>query len=478
MALLSSLNRSQKEAISLLQIGTFLEFFDLMLYIHMAVLLNEIFFPKTDPKTAALLSAFTFCSTYVFQPIGALLFGWLGDNVGRKSTLIITTFMMSVSCLIMANLPTYSQIGITAAWIMIICRMAQGMSSLGEIVGAQIYVTESIPRPTSYPAVASITIAATVGATVAIGIAALVTSFYMNWRIGFWIGALIAIVGGVARTRLRETQDFLNLQRSKLQASIKALKDDDEQTTGSISSQKHIKWKEPVKKKTLVAYFLIHCGYPLSFYLGYIYFNPLLKNKFGYTAETIIQHNFYLSMFMIVASLILLLLSTRFHPLKILRIRWVLTFTLILLLPFLISAVENSTQLFCIQASLVSLNLTGLPADAVFYYHLPIFRRFTFATFLYALSRALMYIITAFGLVYLGMFFGDFGLWVLTIPISIAYLFGVFHFEELEHKLGYYPDISPISAKGIQNKVIRMLSLKDKNNKERRKHGVVLNSKS
>ncbi len=96
MAVFSSLSRQQKEAVGLLQIGTFLEYFDLMLYVHMAVLLNELFFPKTDPHTAALLSAFAFCSTYVLRPFGALIFGWIGDNIGRKSTVVITTIMGTV----------------------------------------------------------------------------------------------------------------------------------------------------------------------------------------------------------------------------------------------------------------------------------------------------------------------------------------------------------------------------------------------
>jgi MFS family permease len=108
------LTREQKEAVGLLQVGTFLEYFDLMLYVHMAVLLNELFFPKTDPKTAALLTAFAFCSTYVLRPFGALIFGYIGDNVGRKATVVLTTMLMSTSCVIMANLPTYAQIGISA----------------------------------------------------------------------------------------------------------------------------------------------------------------------------------------------------------------------------------------------------------------------------------------------------------------------------------------------------------------------------
>lgn len=62
-----SLTREQKEAVGLLSVGTFLEYFDLMLYVHMAVLLNELFFPKTDPFTASLLAAFSFCSMYLLR---------------------------------------------------------------------------------------------------------------------------------------------------------------------------------------------------------------------------------------------------------------------------------------------------------------------------------------------------------------------------------------------------------------------------
>ena len=91
------LNKEQGEAVALLSIGTFLEYFDLMIYIHMAVLLNELFFPKTDMHTAALLSAFAFCSTYLLRPVGAIVFGYIGDHVGRKVTVVITTTMMSIS---------------------------------------------------------------------------------------------------------------------------------------------------------------------------------------------------------------------------------------------------------------------------------------------------------------------------------------------------------------------------------------------
>lgn len=87
-----SLNSEQRQAVGLLSIGTFLEYFDLMLYVHMAVLLNDLFFPKTDPFTASLISAGAFCSSYVLRPVGALLFGYIGDKIGRRVTVVITTF--------------------------------------------------------------------------------------------------------------------------------------------------------------------------------------------------------------------------------------------------------------------------------------------------------------------------------------------------------------------------------------------------
>lgn len=437
MKLFSMLSREQKEVVGLLQVGTFLEYFDLMLYIHMAVLLNELFFPQTDPKTAAFLAALAFCSTYIMRPIGALIFGWLGDNIGRRSTIIITTVMMSISCILMANLPTYSQIGIAATWIVTICRMVQGMSSLGEIVGAQIYVTETIPRPKCYPAVAFVSVASTLGAMAALGVATLVTSFYMNWRLAFWIGAVIALVGAVARTRLRETPDFLELKRKQMSEALEELSKDGIKAKGAQT----LSWKEPVKIKTLTSYFLIYCGWPLTFYLAYMYFNPMLKGSFGYSSAEIIRHNFLLSIIMVVASVFWASLSYKIHPLKILKIRGFMILGLMILLPFWIMNVTSSTQLFCLQAMIIMLPLDSLPGQAIFIYHFPIYRRFTFASILYALSRVIMYVATSLGLVILSSYFGDYGLWLITVPITVAYLYGLRYFEDLERHIGVYPNL-------------------------------------
>ena len=208
-----ALRQDQTEATILLQMGTFLEYFDLMLYVHMAVLLNELFFQKTDERTAALLYAFAFCSTYIMRPIGALLFGYIGDFIGRKTTVIITMLTMATSCIIMATLLPYSQIGITAAWLMLTCRMLQGLSSMVEIIGAEIYLTEILQPPASYPIVGFIGLSSALGAMGALIIGSIVTISNFNWRYAFWFGAIIAIIGVIARTRLRETPEFSDMKR-------------------------------------------------------------------------------------------------------------------------------------------------------------------------------------------------------------------------------------------------------------------------
>jgi MHS family proline/betaine transporter-like MFS transporter len=418
MRIFKSLSREQKEAVGLLQIGTFLEYFDLMLYVHMAVLLNEIFFPKTDPHTASLIAAFAFCSTYVLRPFGAILFGYIGDNIGRKTTVIITTLMMSVSCAVMANLPTYAQIGITATWVITICRIVQGLSSMGEIMCAKVYLTEITKVPEQYPAVSMITVASSLGAVAALGIATLVTTTGFNWRIAFWLGAGIAVIGSIARTRLRETPEFLKKMYER-KHKIK-------------STEKSVLANEKVRKRTMFAFFVTSCGGPMTFYIVYMHFNPLLKQSFGYSSENIIMHNFYLSLIQVSACVFFAIMSYRIHPLKIMKSGILCLVGIILLLPIIIINITHPYQLFALQSIFLLLFLSDTPAASIFIKQFPVLKRVTATSFLYALARALMYPITSFGLIYLTNFFGIYGLWLIMLPIVGGYLWAANHYASLE----------------------------------------------
>lgn len=428
---LSSLTKQQKEATALLSIGTFLEFFDLMLYVHMAVLLNDLFFPKTSQHTESILAAFAFCSTFVFRPIGALILGWIGDSIGRKSTVIITTLLMAIACLIMANLPTYAQIGVTASWIMIVCRICQGFASMGEIVGAEVYITEAIRPPAQYPIVTIIAIFSILGGTAALGVGTLVTSYELNWRIAFWAGAIVAIIGTVARTTLRETLDFAEAKARVKTALEKA-------EAGAESLENIPIYKEKLNKQTMMALFFIQCGWPICFYFSYIHIGNIFKSTFGYTPEQVIHQNFISSIANLVGYIVIAILSYKIHPLKILKAKLAIYTIFILSSPFLLNSISSPSHLALIQAFSMFFILSTNPAMSVMYTHIPIFRRFTYAAIIFAVSRALMAVITSFGLIYLTESLGHWGLLVIMVPLCIGFSFGLNRFAKLEIEAGRY----------------------------------------
>jgi MHS family proline/betaine transporter-like MFS transporter len=331
--------REQKEAIGLLSVGSFLESFDLWLYVHMAVLLNELFFPKADPYTASLQQAFAYCSTFALRPFGALLFGYIGDRIGRKATIVITTLMMAVACIVMAVLPTYAQIGITAAWVVIICRVLQGLSALGERVGAELYLTEITQPPLQYLVVGLLFCALDLGGLAAIGVSALVTSHGFNWRFAFLIGAVVAVIGSAARTRLKESPEFVDA-KGKIKRYVK----------DGVRSQEEVdyvtKHYGKVSKKMSLAYFLISCGSPLGFYLIYIYCADILKNTLGCTVHQVLVQNFFVGLIQVARSFSISFLSLRVHPLKIRKFLFVGFFLIALVSPLLLSHISTPKQLF------------------------------------------------------------------------------------------------------------------------------------
>mmetsp|Transcript_10515 Transcript_10515/g.24394 ORF Transcript_10515/g.24394 Transcript_10515/m.24394 type:complete len:461 (-) Transcript_10515:760-2142(-) len=425
------LNQEQRGAIFLLQLGTFLEYFDLMLFVHMAVVLNEIFFPKSDPFTASLLSAFAFCSTFAFKPLGALLFGYIGDKIGRKHTVVITTMIMAVSCIVMANVPTYAQIGIAASWVMLICRALQGMSSIGESIGAELYTAELIKRPLKYKAVGYIGFAGVVGMVASLMVARIVLSIGINWRIVFWIGAVIALIGSAARITLRESPDFSDATR-KLRRMFESANKDLSLVKNNPS------YAEKVSKRTSLAYFLVFCGWPFCFYFSYVYCGGILKNQFSYSKEDLIYHNFIVSIFNLLGLFTFIKLTERIHPLVLLKAKLVVYVPFICIVPFVLSKMSSTFALMLIQIGGVVFGNSTIPAKAIFLMHFPVFKRFHYASFIAAAAHITLYIVTSFGLVYATNFFGAYGILLISIPTTLSFLTGVLHFEKLERQIGEY----------------------------------------
>lgn len=426
------LSRKQREAISLLQIGTFLEYFDLMLYAHMSRVLNELFFPKTDPYTAELLVAFGFCATFVLKPFGALFFGYLGDRMGRKSSVIITTALMAVTCIIMASLPTYDKIGNAAVWGITLCRMLQGVSSIGESVGSEIYLLETTKPPASYPVVGMIGVAGVFGSMMALLFASLVLALGIEWRVAFWIGASIAIIGAAARTRLVETPEFLDAGRRLKQRASESVQQDEQLVRDESSEDVLLSNGGRAYLTTSLAFFVTFCGWPVCFYVSYFYCASLLKSQFGYSSQDVVYHNFALSVINFIGLLFFVIWTYKVHPLRILKWKLYIYVPFIIFTPTLLYLANSPLAILFIQAIGVVFGLSTIPAKAVLIGHFPVLRRFTYAGFLTALSHAVVYAITSFGLVYVTRYYSHYGLWFATIPTALGFIWGVQYFSKLE----------------------------------------------
>lgn len=423
MKIFSSLSKGQIKAVGILQLGTFLEYFDLMLYLHLAVLLDNLFFPASDPRTTELTSAMVFSLTFILRPCFALIFGYIGDTVGRKSIIIFTTITMAASCLIMANLPTYAQIGIFASIAMVLCRVMQSISSAGEAASADIYLAEMVKPPLRYPVVSSLECAYGAGSFVALGVVSAVFYFGLEWRIAFWIGAVIAVVGFVAKITLKEAPDF---------AAAKAKRLETQQITSTNENKR-------VSKKTFLAYFLIQWCLPVYFYFTYIYCSSILKNTFNYSAAEIVRHNLIIALVEFSASAFLVFLSCKIYPLKIVKLRAIIFAIFIMFMPCLLSYAVSPLHLLGIQLFITVFVLGNHPAEAIFFMHFPIFKRFTYSSFLFSLSRAVPHTINAFLFIYLVGKFGNYGLLFIFVPLIIGYFFSLSHFEKLEKLSGDYP---------------------------------------
>ena len=374
-----------------------------------------------------MIQAFTFCSTYFFRPLGALIFGWLGDQIGRKSTVVISIFIVAMTCLTIAILPTYEQIGITAAYILIICRITQGMACTGESTGAELYLTETTKPPIQYTLVAMMTVFTAVGTMVALGVATLITSFQLNWRIIFLFGAGIALVGSVARTALKETPEFADAKR-RIKRTLEQMH---HESPNLLLSDSYIV-QEKVKVQTMLAYFFIQCTRPICFYFAYIHCGNILRDTFGFTPEQVISHNFIISIIDLFGLIILALLSYKIYPLKILKIKLIVFCGFLLCSPFLLSNVTSPLHLGLVQSFAVFFAFDDMPGGAILYKYFPVFKRFTYASILHALARAFMYVVVSFGLVYLNKYFGSYALLIISFPLSIGFAYGLSHFEKLE----------------------------------------------
>jgi hypothetical protein len=140
-------------------------------------------------------------------------------------------------------------------------------------------------------------------------------------------------------------------------------------------------------------------------------------------------------------------MSYKTNPLKIVIMKGKASLVVMLLLPFCIANATSHIHIFILQTTLIVTAMSLVPGYSLFLKHIPILRRFTTASFFYASSRAVTYVITSFSLVFLTDLLGYYGLWVIMLPVNIGFIWGVQHFEKLEKQQHQHVQVT--SPKGL-----------------------------
>jgi MFS family permease len=213
--------QSMRQVLAASLSGAALEWYDFNLYgISAALVFNKLFFPDVDPALGTLAALATFGVGFVLRPVGALLFGHLGDRVGRKKCLIATMLIIGGVTFLIGLLPDYGTIGVWAPILLVVLRLGQGLGLGGESAGAALLTVEHAPRGSrgfwgSLPQTGG-----PIGYLIAVSVTSLFAALpedqflAWGWRVPFLLSAVLMVVGLLVRRTIRETPDFQKVRDS------------------------------------------------------------------------------------------------------------------------------------------------------------------------------------------------------------------------------------------------------------------------
>jgi MFS family permease len=253
-------------------VGTLIEWYDFYIFGMLATIISKQFFPE-DSGTSALLSTLAiFAAGFIVRPFGALVFGRLGDLIGRKHTFLLTLVLMGGSTFAIGLVPGFKTIGWAAPILVLILRLVQGLALGGEYGGAATYVAEHAPADRRGYWTSWIQTTATLGLFLALGIILLIrnnqgiekfSSEWGGWRYPFWISLLLVIVSIIIRMRMSESPMFAKV-KAEGKTSVNPLKE-------SFGHRANF-------KMVLLALFGAVMGQGVIWYTGQFYAQSFIEN--------------------------------------------------------------------------------------------------------------------------------------------------------------------------------------------------------
>lgn len=202
-------------------IGNFVEWFDYASYGYFATVIAVVFFPEIAPAAGLLATFAVFAISFVIRPVGGIVWGAIGDRIGRRAALSWSIIIMSVATTLIAVLPSYAQVGLLAPVLLLLVRMVQGFSASGEYAGAASFIAEY--APTSKRGFYTSMVPASTAAGLLAGSLMSAGLFYIlspeqmqsyGWRLPFLLAAPLGVVGLYIRLKLEDTPKFRELEKS------------------------------------------------------------------------------------------------------------------------------------------------------------------------------------------------------------------------------------------------------------------------
>lgn len=266
-------NYSIRKVIAASSVGTMIEWYDFYIFGMLATTISTQFFPKDNPTAALLSTLAIFAAGFIVRPFGALVFGRLGDLVGRKYTFLLTLILMGGSTFLIGFVPTYKAIGIGAPLLVLLLRLIQGLAVGGQYGGAATYVSEHAPANKRGLYTSWIQTTATLGLFLALGVIMLVklnmtdakfNDAWGGWRYPFWVSILLVVVSVYIRLKMKESPLYTKL-KSEGKTSVNPLKE-------SFSHKANF-------KMVLLALFGAVMGQGVIWYTGQFYAQSFLETQ-------------------------------------------------------------------------------------------------------------------------------------------------------------------------------------------------------